>query len=223
MSQRSSGRSRALPRPSGVSSPGPRGGCPLVLDLAVDRGFVARRGAEDGHGPHDSRVHREAGREERAHDSAGDRQPAGRDVEEADAGVLRRRPGRRAVVFFFAALVLWGSAKAMGAEARYTQLLAIWGHADLPNVVGALLAIPHLSAASRRVADAGRRRRGREVERGSVPGSVERPRRSSRSPARSTSSRSPSLVPSRRSGSAGCRASRRAPRRRRRSSSGSST
>jgi hypothetical protein len=47
-----------------------------------------------------------------------------------------------AVLFFFAALVLWGSAKAMGAEARYTQLLAIWGHAGLPSVLGALLAIP---------------------------------------------------------------------------------
>jgi hypothetical protein len=47
-----------------------------------------------------------------------------------------------AVIFFFAGLVLWGSAKAMGAEARYTQLLAIWGHAGLPSVLGALLAIP---------------------------------------------------------------------------------
>jgi hypothetical protein len=47
-----------------------------------------------------------------------------------------------AVVFFFAALVLWGSAKAMGADARYTQLLGIWGHANLPSVLGALLAIP---------------------------------------------------------------------------------
>jgi hypothetical protein len=47
-----------------------------------------------------------------------------------------------AVVFFFAALVLLGSAKAMGAEARYTQLLAIWGHAGLPSVLGAFLAIP---------------------------------------------------------------------------------
>jgi hypothetical protein len=47
-----------------------------------------------------------------------------------------------AIVFFFAALVLWGSAKAMGAEARYPQLLAIWGHAALPSLLGALLAIP---------------------------------------------------------------------------------
>ena len=47
-----------------------------------------------------------------------------------------------AAVFFLAALVLWGSAKAMGAAARYPQLLAIWGHAGLPSVLGALLAIP---------------------------------------------------------------------------------
>ena len=46
------------------------------------------------------------------------------------------------VVFFFAALVLWGSAKAMGAEARYTQFLAIWGHAGLPGILGAVLSIP---------------------------------------------------------------------------------
>ena len=47
-----------------------------------------------------------------------------------------------AVFFFFPALVFWGSAKAMGADARYKQLLSIWGHAGLPNVLGALLAIP---------------------------------------------------------------------------------
>ncbi len=47
-----------------------------------------------------------------------------------------------AVAFFFFALVLWGSAKAMGAEARYTQFLAIWGHAGLPSVLGILLSIP---------------------------------------------------------------------------------
>lgn len=47
-----------------------------------------------------------------------------------------------AIVYFLIALVLWGSAKAMGAEARYTQLLAIWGHASLPNLLSALLAIP---------------------------------------------------------------------------------
>jgi Yip1-like protein len=47
-----------------------------------------------------------------------------------------------AVLLFFPALVFWGSAKAMGAEARYTQLLSIWGHAGLPNVLGTLLAIP---------------------------------------------------------------------------------
>jgi Yip1 domain len=47
-----------------------------------------------------------------------------------------------AVFFFLPALVLWGSAKAMGADARYKQLLAIWGHASLPNLLGTLVAIP---------------------------------------------------------------------------------
>lgn len=44
--------------------------------------------------------------------------------------------------FFFVGLVLWGAARAMGAEARYPQLLAIWAHASLPNLVAALVAIP---------------------------------------------------------------------------------
>ena len=44
--------------------------------------------------------------------------------------------------FFAIALILWGSAKMMGAEARYPQLLAIWGHAGLPSVIGSLVAIP---------------------------------------------------------------------------------
>ena len=48
-----------------------------------------------------------------------------------------------AIVFFFVvALVLWGGAKAMGADARYAQLLAIWGHSGLPSLVGGLIAIP---------------------------------------------------------------------------------
>ena len=46
------------------------------------------------------------------------------------------------VIFFFAALVLWGSAKAMGADARYTQFLALWGHAGLPSLLGVFLSIP---------------------------------------------------------------------------------
>ena len=46
------------------------------------------------------------------------------------------------VGFFFVGLVLWGSSRAMGADARYAQLLAIWAHASLPNVVGGLVAIP---------------------------------------------------------------------------------
>ncbi len=48
-----------------------------------------------------------------------------------------------AVVFFFViSLVLWGGAKAMGADARYTQLLAIWGHSGLPSLIGVLISIP---------------------------------------------------------------------------------
>ncbi len=47
------------------------------------------------------------------------------------------------VLFFFVvALILWGGAKAMGAEARYAQLLAIWGHSALPFVVSGVLSIP---------------------------------------------------------------------------------
>lgn len=44
--------------------------------------------------------------------------------------------------FFFIALILWGAAKMMGADARYSQLLAIWAHAGLPSSIGALVAIP---------------------------------------------------------------------------------
>lgn len=48
-----------------------------------------------------------------------------------------------AVLFFFViALALWGGAKSMGAEARYTQMLAIWGHSGLPSLVGVLISIP---------------------------------------------------------------------------------
>jgi hypothetical protein len=50
--------------------------------------------------------------------------------------------GFTVVAFFFVGLVLWGSARAMGADARYAQLLAIWAHASLPNVAGGLVAIP---------------------------------------------------------------------------------
>ena len=46
------------------------------------------------------------------------------------------------IFFFVIALVLWGGAKAMGAEARYAQLLAIWGHSGLPSLVGVLISIP---------------------------------------------------------------------------------
>jgi hypothetical protein len=48
-----------------------------------------------------------------------------------------------AVAFFFAvSLIFWGAAKAMGADARYGQLLAIWGHAGLASLVGVLISIP---------------------------------------------------------------------------------
>ena len=44
--------------------------------------------------------------------------------------------------FFVLGLVLWGAARAMGADAHYPQLLAIWAHASLPNLAAALIAIP---------------------------------------------------------------------------------
>lgn len=44
--------------------------------------------------------------------------------------------------FFVAGLVLWGGARAMGSDARYGQILAIWGHSGLPNLVGILVSIP---------------------------------------------------------------------------------
>lgn len=50
--------------------------------------------------------------------------------------------GFTVLAFFVVGLVLWGAARAMGADARYAQLLAIWAHASLPNVVGGLVAIP---------------------------------------------------------------------------------
>ena len=46
------------------------------------------------------------------------------------------------LAFFVLGLVLWGAARAMGADARYAQLLAVWAHASLPNLVAALVAIP---------------------------------------------------------------------------------
>jgi len=44
--------------------------------------------------------------------------------------------------FFFVALIFWGAAKMMGADARYSQLLAIWAHSGLPSAIGSLVAIP---------------------------------------------------------------------------------
>jgi len=45
-------------------------------------------------------------------------------------------------VFFVVALIFWGAARAMGGDARYSQMLAIWSHAALPSAIGSLLAIP---------------------------------------------------------------------------------
>lgn len=47
-----------------------------------------------------------------------------------------------AIAFFVTALVLWGMAQAFGGETRYAQVLAVWGHGQLPNIVSALLSIP---------------------------------------------------------------------------------
>ncbi|HEX7613792.1 MAG TPA: YIP1 family protein [Thermoanaerobaculia bacterium] len=44
--------------------------------------------------------------------------------------------------FFLVALVFWGAAKMMGADARYAQLLAIWAHSGLPNAIASLVAVP---------------------------------------------------------------------------------
>jgi Yip1 domain len=47
-----------------------------------------------------------------------------------------------AAAFFLIALVFWGAAKMMGADARYPQVLAIWAHSGLPSVISSLVAIP---------------------------------------------------------------------------------
>ncbi|HEX7529007.1 MAG TPA: YIP1 family protein, partial [Thermoanaerobaculia bacterium] len=44
--------------------------------------------------------------------------------------------------FFLVALVFWGAAKMMGADARYAQLLSIWAHSGLPGAIGYVVAIP---------------------------------------------------------------------------------
>lgn len=51
-----------------------------------------------------------------------------------------------AAMFFLVALVLWGGARASGSEATFGQTTAVWGHANLPNVVGLLVSIPLLAA-----------------------------------------------------------------------------
>lgn len=47
-----------------------------------------------------------------------------------------------AVLFFLIVLILWGSARAFGAEVSYTQVLSVWGHANLTNLLGALFGLP---------------------------------------------------------------------------------
>ena len=47
-----------------------------------------------------------------------------------------------AVMLLLVALLLWGGARAFGAEARFAQVLSLWTHANLANVAGALIAIP---------------------------------------------------------------------------------
>lgn len=51
-----------------------------------------------------------------------------------------------ALTFLFVTLVLWGGARAFGSEARFAQVAAVWSHANLPNVVGVLVAIPILAS-----------------------------------------------------------------------------
>src|SRR5262249_31098624 len=47
------------------------------------------------------------------------------------------------LVFFFGiSLVLWGGARAMGSDARYAQLMSIWGHASLPFILSGIVSIP---------------------------------------------------------------------------------
>jgi hypothetical protein len=47
-----------------------------------------------------------------------------------------------AALFFILALIFWGAAKAMGGDARYAQMLALWGHASLPGIIAAIVSIP---------------------------------------------------------------------------------
>jgi len=51
-----------------------------------------------------------------------------------------------ALMFFFVALVLWGGARAFGSEARFSQVAAVWSHANLSNLVGVIVAIPILAS-----------------------------------------------------------------------------
>jgi hypothetical protein len=46
------------------------------------------------------------------------------------------------VVFLLTVLLLWGAAKAFGSEVSFHQTAATWAHANLPNLLGALISLP---------------------------------------------------------------------------------
>jgi hypothetical protein len=47
-----------------------------------------------------------------------------------------------AVMFLLVVLLLWGGARVSGGEATFGQTMAVWAHANLPNVVGLAVSIP---------------------------------------------------------------------------------
>lgn len=51
-----------------------------------------------------------------------------------------------AVMFLLVVLLLWGGARAMGAEATFSQTAAVWAHANLPNLVGIAVSLPILAS-----------------------------------------------------------------------------
>jgi hypothetical protein len=56
-------------------------------------------------------------------------------------GSLITTPVMLTFMFFAVALVLWGAARIFAGEVRYPGMLAVWGHANLCNVLSSLLAI----------------------------------------------------------------------------------
>ena len=51
-----------------------------------------------------------------------------------------------ALMFLLVVLLLWGGARAMGAEATFGQTAAVWAHANLPNLVGVAVSLPILAS-----------------------------------------------------------------------------